>query len=299
MLVGSIDYMIKVGRTGNAEHYQTAINELKKFRSELRYNDINRSLITKFIDHKKADMDINGNRNVQNSSIRVYIAELRAIYNRCSIEYDLPDNKPFKGVLMDLPVKKRRAANVYITYDSLRILRDTPLEHKSYQRAIDLFLIQFYLGGQSLVDIYYLSWNQIHNDRVFFERTKLGDRKEEFDVKLFDCAKELINKYSDTKKGYVFPWGKSRVNYKTFRDNHRRNLNIAFEKLNLETMPKNEKPNSKTPRHTFQTLGKFKMIDPDIIRELVGHERNDIDTVYKDKFPESVRDSAHLDIISF
>jgi hypothetical protein len=34
------------------------------------------------------------------------------------------------------------------------------------------------------------------------------------------------------------------------------------------------------------------------MRELMGHERDDIDTIYKDKYPEAIRDQAHYKIIS-
>jgi len=39
------------------------------------------------------------------------------------------------------------------------------------------------------------------------------------------------------------------------------------------------------------------MIDTDIIRELMAHERNDVDNFYKDKFSEKVRDEALFKII--
>lgn len=51
-------------------------------------------------------------------------------------------------------------------------------------------------------------------------------------------------------------------------------------------------------RHTFATLGKFKRIEEDLLRELMGHERNDIDTVYKDKYPEAQMDAAQVKIIN-
>jgi integrase len=51
-------------------------------------------------------------------------------------------------------------------------------------------------------------------------------------------------------------------------------------------------------RHTFATLAKFKHYDQDLIRELMGHERNDIDTIYKDKYPEVERDAMQEDVTS-
>ncbi|WP_167572024.1 phage integrase SAM-like domain-containing protein [Aquimarina algiphila] len=294
-----IAYMYHLNREGNAEAYQLAINELKKFRPKLRYSQLDRSLMMKFIEFKKSEKKKDSDeRKVKNGSIRTYIAEIRAIYNKCSIEYNLPDNTPFKGVFTDLPIRKRRAKNVYIDHEAIDKVKKSNLKQISYQRSLDLSLLQFYLGGQYLIDVYYLKWSQIHKKRVYFERIKLGEKKVEFDVKLFPEAEELINKYCTSQKdGYVFPWDKDRSRYKTFRDNHRRNVKKGLEILEIQTLPKNEPFNSRSPRHTFQTLGKFKFIDPDIIREIVGHERDDVDTVYKDKYPENVRDDAHKRII--
>lgn len=39
------------------------------------------------------------------------------------------------------------------------------------------------------------------------------------------------------------------------------------------------------------------MIETDITRELMGHERDDVDNYYKDKYPEKVRDNALFEII--
>ena len=50
-------------------------------------------------------------------------------------------------------------------------------------------------------------------------------------------------------------------------------------------------------RHSFRTIAKFLFIDVDIVRELMGHERKDIDTIYADKYSEKTRDEAHFKII--
>jgi len=63
-------------------------------------------------------------------------------------------------------------------------------------------------------------------------------------------------------------------------------------------LPKGGELTSKVIRHSFATIGKFLMIDVDVIRELMGHERGDMDTVYKDLYPEGVRDAAQLKITS-
>jgi hypothetical protein len=55
----------------------------------------------------------------------------------------------------------------------------------------------------------------------------------------------------------------------------------------------------KVARHTFANIAKGLMIEPDVIRELMGHERDDVDNYYKDKYPEMIRDNALFEIISW
>ena len=67
---------------------------------------------------------------------------------------------------------------------------------------------------------------------------------------------------------------------------------------NIEVQPLGGKIRIKVARHSFATIAKGLFIDTDLLRELMGHERNDVDTIYKDKYPEKVRDEALLKIIS-
>jgi hypothetical protein len=53
----------------------------------------------------------------------------------------------------------------------------------------------------------------------------------------------------------------------------------------------------KVARHTFGNIGKLLMIDDNVLRELMGHQRDTVDNYYKDKYPQTVRDEAHFKII--
>jgi hypothetical protein len=51
------------------------------------------------------------------------------------------------------------------------------------------------------------------------------------------------------------------------------------------------KKNLVTTRATYN-------FDQDLIRELMGHEQNDIDTIHRDKYPEAERDAIQEDVTS-
>ena len=279
------------GNFGNAKIYETALDQLFKEYDYLTFSEITPKLLARFRDAKI-------DSGLKNSSVHNYLRTLRAIFN--SADEDLTEGRnPFKGVFNEIPVKKRRARNRYFDKAQIDQLEKLDMAQSSLQRAIDLSLIQFYLCGIDLIDLYYMKTKQIANGRVFIKRTKLGKRAEEFDILLPKQAKVLIDKYARyTDDGYLFPWGKSHTSYKTFRGNHNRSLRVVKEREDIVLLPRDDKWTSKVMRHTFATIGKHYFIEEDLLRELMGHERNDIDTVYKDKYPQEDRDRAQMKIIS-
>ena len=160
----------------------------------------------------------------------------------------------------------------------------------------DLFLLQFYFGGQDLIDIYYLKTKNIHNKRVFFQRAKIADRGYEFDLSIIDKAQKIINKYNADP--YLFPGRKDYTGYLTFRNRYGRYLIKIQTQLGIDVLPKGGNLGIKVARHTFAMRGKLLFVDPDLLRELMGHERDDVDNYYKDRYPEKVRDQAQKQIIN-
>jgi len=285
-----ISFMEKNNRPGNADAYRTAKNQLDKFAPSLKLSEITPRLLDNFKVFKKSE-------GLKNTSIKNYLVEIRAIYNAAVKAGIVEDSKPFTGVLNNLSIQKRRQRNRYLAPEEIKRLENLNLEQDSFQRALDFSLLQFYLCGVDLIDIYYLKKEDLLNDRVILTRRKLGDKAYEFDVYLPSKAKKIINKYKVLEGENVFPWKKEYISYKTFRNNHNRSLKKIQDQFEIKLLPKNDSFTTKVMRHTFATLGKFERIEEDLLRELMGHERNDIDTVYKDKYPQSERDTAQLKII--
>lgn len=288
-----VKQMRSEGRSGNADVYMMALNNLKDFRPKLRFEDITSVLLEEYKASKKAS-------GVKNSSLRTYLAEIRAIYNKAVRLGRCEDRQPFKGVFHGLKVNVRRQKNEYLdreNLDKLLTASGLPLAQK---RARDFAVLQFYLCGVDLMDIYYLKWEQISGSRVWLKRSKLGDRGYEFDVLLIPEAMEIIDFWKNDKRSeYVFPWDKDPERYKTWRRRHVHSLAIVQKKCGIQVQPMGGNLGVKVMRKTFATLAKFQGIDSDIIRELMGHERNDVDTAYKDKFPQEVRDRAQRSVIFF
>ncbi len=285
-----VAYMEKVGRKGNAAAYRSAKIELQKLFPSLTFEEFTPQMLQEFKEFKKAE-------GRKNSTIKTYLIELRAIYNTAVRAKITEDSKPFAGIFSDIPVQKRRQRNRYLQEADLDKLKKANFPQQSFQRAIDLSLLQFYLGGADFTDIYYLKNENIVGNRVFLTRGKLGAKGYEFDILLPEAAKVIISKYQAEDGPFIFPWRKDYKGYNTFINNQRRALEEVKKHLEIILAPKDDTLTTKVLRHTFATLGKYKRIEEDLLRELMGHERNDMDTVYKDKYPEEERDAAQLEII--
>jgi integrase len=283
-------YMDQVGRKGNARAYRIALKELRKYNSTKSLQDIDRQFLEGFKQYKKSE-------GLKNTSVRNYLYELRAIYNNAVRAGIIEDKRPFVGLFNDLPVRKRRARNAYLEKEDIQKLEEADFSQLNYNRAKDLTLLQFYFCGADFMDVCYLRKDQIHHGRVFLKRAKLGEKGYEFDLLLHPKAEAIINKYQGKDPVYVFDWPRSEAGYRTFRVKMYRALQQVKKKLKIELSPKDATFTLKVMRHTFATHGKFARIEEDLLRELMGHERNDIDTVYKDKYPEAQRDRAQRSII--
>lgn len=277
----------KVGRQANAKTYNTAIVQLKKYRPKLALVDLNHQLLNGFKLYKQAD-------GVSKTSIHGYLRSFRAIYNEAVARGMVADAQPFKTIFKGLSVRAGRSKKKYLDIDAIYKLEKVELTGLM-DKIRDMFLLQFYLGGQDLIDIYHIKRKNIRNNRIYFERKKLGDRGAEFDLGILPKTAEILKKYSADDE-FLFEGRKDYAGYDTFRRRYQRYLTQLQTQLKLEVLPKGENLGIKVARHTFANRAKQLFIEEDIIRELMGHERDDVDNYYKDRYSETVRDAALLKI---
>lgn len=240
------------------------------------------------------------------ATVHQYLRTLRTIYNKGLLFYKLHDTKPFKGLFTGLTVKSHANKKKYITKHSI-----AQLERYSFnpgiQMHLDLFLLQFYLGGTDLKDLYYLKKAQLRKGRVYFERGKT-DTGIMLDLKLHPKAEAIIKKYPSGDE-WLFPWRKDLKGYEGFRRRNGRALIFIQNEfagmaernnddaMKIDVLPLGGNLATKIARHTFANIAKGLMLPEDIIRELMGHQRDDVDNYYKDKYPQDMRDEALFKII--
>lgn len=293
--------MRKMGRNGTADAYHSVKLQFEGFKPFLSWQDITPAFIEAFKYEKLNTLSERTGKKLSNKTVKEYVACLRALYNKAlkDPKVHLVNTYPFDGVTRDLYTRRRRKKNRYLDVETLQLLENvqdlTPRQHL----AVDLSLLQYYLGGVNLVDLYYLKKANFFKNRVMLTRKKLERYAVEFDVRVFDKARKIFEKYECPDGEYVFEWDKSPAAYKSFRTIHYKTLQRIKNHLGITLLPLDQAWGTSVMRHTFATHAKFAQIDEDIIRELMGHERGDIDTVYKDKYPEAMRDAAHQKVIYF
>ena len=277
-------------KLGNVKVYENAVAQLKAVHPVLRFGDITYRALLEFRQYQEAL----GNSK---STINHYLRTIRAIYyNGCkSLEIKRDDN-PFSGIFAGLAVKSYSNKKKYIDKDSLLRLERLELTGAP-ARSRDFWLLQFYFGGSDLIDIYYLEKRQLRKNRVYFTRSKTSTDLM-IDLAVHPKAKAIIDRYASDEGVYLFPWRKDKDGYETFRRNLSSDLKKVQEDAGIDILPTGGILGIKVARHTFQNLAKLKRLEPDLIRELVGHERDDVDNFYKDRYDMQTRDNGLFEVIS-
>lgn len=286
-MLKSSDLQNKNKLLGTIKVYENVLAQFEPFSGGVTLKNIDFSVLNRF---KNYQISIGNSK----ATINLYLRTLRAVYNRGIVLHKFADERPFDGLFKGLTVKSYNSRKKYLDKNSIQLL-EAYQEKNEKKKYVDLFLLQFYFGGCDLIDIYYLSKNQLRNGRVIFERSKINTGTL-INLKIHPKAQKIINQYA-VDGSWVFPWAKEREKYEVFRRTYQRGLIYVQEKLQIEVLPGGGNIGVKVARHTFATMAKRLGIEEDLIRELMGHERNDVDNYYKDKFTEEVRDAALFSVI--
>lgn len=272
---------------GNAKVYLNFLNQVRPFLKNKIISEIDYEMLNRF---KNYQLGIGNSKN----TVHQYLRTFRAIYNKAVLKHGVIDKKPFNGLFDGLKVKSYQNKKKYITKESFTIIEGVIWTEKE-QRYIDLWLLQFYFGGCDLIDLYYLPKNMIRKGRIYFERGKTSTGLL-IDLKIHPKAAALLDKFNNETE-WLIDGRKDVKGYETFRGNYASTLKEMQVKYKIDVMPTGGNIGSKVARHSFAMIAKNLNLEPDLIRELMGHERDDVDQYYKDRFPEAVRDEALFRII--
>lgn len=278
-------------KSGNISVYENALNQFKIVCPTIDFSDINYNQLMRFRRYQEGL----GNSK---STIHLYLRTLRTIYNKGILKFDIENKKPFAGTFDNLKIKSYPSKKKSISKSDVIKLENADFTKlPAVERSRDLWLLQFYFGGADLIDIYNIEKKQIRKDRILFSRSKTNTDLP-IDLKIHPKARAIINRHISTEGTTVFPWRKDKLGYETFRRNLGKDLIRIQEILEIEILPAGGHLGIKVARHTFGNIAKRKKVNEDLIREIMGHERDEVDNFYKDRFDTQTRDLGLFEVIS-
>ncbi|MCS2500263.1 site-specific integrase [Bacteroides ovatus] len=243
-------------------------------------------------------------RSRENSSntIGIRFRELRALYNK-AIEDNLVHEKnyPFKRFKV-ARFSKKTSKRAIKKEDIKRIMNvDLRLITKYHSPLLylskDLFLFSYLGCGINLIDIAYLRYENITENRLRFNRHKTG---QPINFALQGRLREIILKYTKegcSPKDFIFPILDRRIHKTQQQQDDRiikvtkginRNLKKIGQFLNL-SIP----ITTYVARHSFATVLKRSGVNISIISEALGHTNLSTTQYYLDSFENEQIDGSN------
>lgn len=163
--------------------------------------------------------------------------------------------------------------------------------------AVDMFAFSYLMGGINFTDMSLLTNDNIDNDRLIYVRQKT---KKRIILPLSEQAKEIMDKYRDSKRKYLFPvldnknrtttQVKDRIYDVLANVNH--HLNEIGKSLGIEL-----KITTYVARHSYATVLKRAGVSTAIISESLGHSSEKVTQIYLDCFENKQVDDAMKNLL--
>lgn len=295
-LLKQIEIMKVEKRIGNAKVYRSTYNSLFAFCGNLNisFASIDVAWLRRYETFLKS-------RENSSNTIGIRFRELRALYNK-AIEDNLVHEKnyPFKRFKVARFCKKTSKRAIK-KEDIKRIMNvDLRLITKYHSPLLylskDLFLFSYLGCGINLIDIAYLRYENITENRLRFNRHKTG---QPINFALQGQLREIILKYAKegcSPKDFIFLILDRRIHKTQQQQDDRiikvtkgvnRNLKKIGQFLNL-SIP----ITTYVARHSFATVLKRSGVNISIISEALGHTNLSTTQYYLDSFENEQIDEA-------
>ena len=282
----------KTDRIGYANIFQATKNSLLKFcnETEIEFSDITQSFLNKY-EEKFLQ------RGVSLNSVFVFMRTLKTLINYARKEGVVKETyNPFKEISFT-KYRRIKTQKRAITREQIRAIAKLELEPEtSIFHSRNYFMFSFYNRGINFIDIAFLTWENVKNNRLTYTRKKT---KEQFTIGMLDPAIQILDYYKeiyyDGKESYIFPILNS--NHKSARtiDNRiDKVLKIVNSDLKeIATLAEiDEKITTYVARHSYATIMKRSGISTALISESMGHDSEKTTKIYLDSFESNVLDEA-------
>ena len=246
---------------------------------------------------KNYEFWLRGQKLAENT-IGIRLRTLRVVYNLAVTEGLVKsDNYPFRKYKVSRlhTITAKRA----ITKEQVKQIMSYNTDSSCFYKklAVDMFAFSYLMGGINFTDMSLLTNDNIDNDRLIYVRQKT---KKRLILPLSEQAREIIDKYRDSKRKYLFPildnksrtatQVKDRIYDVLANVNH--HLNEIGKSLGLEL-----KITTYVARHSYATVLKRAGVSTAIISESLGHSSEKVTQIYLDCFENKQVDEAMKNLL--
>lgn len=186
----------EIEKNGNKGTYVPLLNMLKMVRAyhdkpTLNFSELTPRFLESFsVHYLKKGHKIN--------SVAVYLRYIRSMFNDAIDEYNVNAASP---VILNYPFRKFKieteaTQNKNLQVETVRAIRELKAESIREQISIDIFMLQVYLLGINIIDLFYMKNEAIIDGRMQYIRHKTGRF---YNILLEPEAQILIEKYKGEK----------------------------------------------------------------------------------------------------
>lgn len=262
--------------------YETSVNWVIRYKPKAILSSISSEFVDGLISFMKSEHQKEHNSEMSENTLRMYLRQLRAIYNFAIKEgYTNSNTNPF--AIKNLgSINRQKAA---LTEEELNRLLDYIPQNKDEEMGKDFFFLTLHCSGANIGDILRLKNSNIEKDVVTFIRRKTQKTNIEIKFKLTEKAKALLNKYgkiSDSAPdSLILPYlanATSEVNIENRIRRVNRNINAGLKSISNALGLR--KITTYTARHTYATLLMLRGMTAEQIQRFMGHSSSKTTEVY-------------------
>ena len=198
---------------------------------------------------------------------------------------------------------KQETAKRALTEEEIEQFIDADvIEPSSTYDAKNIFLFSFYNMGMNFIDIAYLTWHNIDNDRIFYIRKKTN---KPITIKILPPVKDILDYYAQftDEDDYIFPI-LSEIHKTSLQKKTR--VKTAIKKINDELkdigkiaeIDKSFALTTYVARHSWATIMRRKGFPVSLISEGMSHSNEKITQTYLDSFGKEALDDMNESLLN-
>ena len=280
-----IDYFKKRDRMSYADMFIRSVKKLRQYseKEDIPFSSITVSFLTRFEEWLE-DQGLGVN------SRRITLNCIRTTYLH-AIDEDIisADRNPFRK----FKIRQEKHRPRPLTKEQLNAIREKAKGNIRYEKAVDLFMLSFYLIGINFKDMLALKKENLINGRIEYDRAKT---KRHYSVFVEPEALELIKKYEGKEHLLHFLENKKKTSKDATRaDIHHdviSNVNKCLKDLHGPQI------STYSARYSWATFAAQLDIPRDTIALALGHGLNTMTDLYID-YDISKVDKANRQVIDY